>query len=558
MSADRPLGRGLAVALASPWTLVLILALSFFWQLGAVPLYDLDEGAFTEATREMIASGNYITPHKDGEPRYDKPVLIYWLQAASVHAFGLSEWSLRLPSAIAASLWVLALWAFVRERLDAPTATVAGLVMALSLQVSLIAKAAVADALLNLFIALTFFEIYRFFATPRAGRSAGPALRAWLWMGLGFLTKGPVAVFFPAVASLLFFWSQGALRHWTRAVLSPLGWAIFLLVAGPWYLAILIDDGTGFFQSFFLKHNAGRFGEAMHGHGGFFGYYVVVLPLIVLPFTGWLLRLLPELRRSWADPLERFLWIWFLVVFVFFSFSGTKLPHYLLYGSTPLFILMARHRDRLRERWLAWAPPALLFLALLILPWAIGPLGSGTPKAHEQAMLTAGRALLDWTYLAGVGAGAAGLVALALWSGAALWQRLILAGVIQTLVVFAVVVPRVFTVMQEPVKEAALLARQLDRPTVVFRTSMPSFSVYRGAVTPDRLPRPGELVFLRVDKLAQLARELPDLERETLYRRGPVALVRIGERRRSTSGIEPEPLAPPAGTPPRPPRPPHG
>ena len=75
---------GCTAALTSPWLLALVVWLAFFWQLGAVPLYDLDEGAFTEATREMLASGNYITPHKDGEPRYDKPVLIYWLQAASV------------------------------------------------------------------------------------------------------------------------------------------------------------------------------------------------------------------------------------------------------------------------------------------------------------------------------------------------------------------------------------------------------------------------------------------------------------------------------------------
>ncbi|WP_462322602.1 ArnT family glycosyltransferase, partial [Halochromatium sp.] len=103
--------------LVSPWFLVLIVWLAFFWQLGAVPLYDLDEGAFTEATREMLASGNFITPHRDGEPRYDKPVLIYWLQAASVAAFGWSECALRLPSAIAASVWVLAVWWCVRARL---------------------------------------------------------------------------------------------------------------------------------------------------------------------------------------------------------------------------------------------------------------------------------------------------------------------------------------------------------------------------------------------------------------------------------------------------------
>lgn len=540
------LSQALTVALdrtaTSPWLLAAALALAFFWQLGAVPLYDLDEGAFTEATREMMASGNYITPQKDGEPRYDKPVLIYWLQALSAKLFGFNELALRLPSALAATQWVLVLWIFVRERLDAPTATVAGLVMALSLQVSLIAKAAVADALLNLFIALTFFEIYRYYLAA-GGISDGTTdqgrrfvLRAYLWMGLGFLTKGPVAVFFPLVVSLLFFWSQDALRHWLRAILAPLGWLIFLLVAGPWYLAIYLDDGPGFFQSFFLKHNAGRFGEAMHGHSGFLGYYLVLLPVILLPFSGWLLRLVPAVKVAWGDPLDRFLWIWFSVVFLFFSFSGTKLPHYLLYGATPLFILMARHRALLAERWLAWIPPLLFLGFLMALPWVVDLAVSQGQKAHEVAMLEEARRLLEGPYLALVLGAVIGVLVLAFWSRPPLWQRLILVGLIQTLVVYGVLVPRVLGVMQGPVKEAALLARQLDLPTVVFRTSMPSFSVYREAITPDRIPRPGELVFLRVDKLPLLARELPDLRQDLIYRRGPVALVRVGDEVRPLGG----------------------
>jgi 4-amino-4-deoxy-L-arabinose transferase-like glycosyltransferase len=548
---SRTLAGALDRAATSPWLLAAALALAFFWQLGAVPLYDLDEGAFTEATREMIASGNYITPQKDGEPRYDKPVLIYWLQALSAKLFGFNELALRLPSALAATQWLLVLWIFVRERLDAPTATVAGLVMALSLQVSLIAKAAVADALLNLFIALTFFEIYRYYLATRgtgegtAGQGRRFVWRAYLWMGLGFLTKGPVAVFFPLVVSLLFFWSEAAHRRWVQAVLAPLGWLIFLLVAGPWYLAIYLDDGPGFFQSFFLKHNAGRFGDAMHGHSGFFGYYVVLLPVILLPFSGWFLRLLPGIKAAWADPLDRFLWIWFAVVFVFFSFSGTKLPHYLLYGATPLFILMARHRALLAGPWLAWVPPLLFFGLLLALPWAVDLAQSQAHKAHEVALLQEARGALDWGYLSVVLAAIAGGVLLAFWSRPPLWQRLVLVGLLQTLVVYGVLVPRVLEVMQGPVKEAALLARQLNLPTVVYRTSMPSFSAYREAITPERVPRPGELVFLRVDKLPLLARELPDLRQDLIYRRGPVALVLVGEEVRPTgdpASADPRPV----------------
>ncbi len=521
--------------MTSPVLLVLIIALSFFWQLGAIPLYDLDEGAFTEATREMLASGNYITPHKDGEPRYDKPVLTYWAQAASVKAFGFSEFALRLPSAIAATLWVLALWLFVRARVDTATATVAGLVMALSLQVAIIGKAAVADALLNLFIALTFFEIYRYYLQPDPKRDRKYIWRAYLWMGLGFLTKGPVAVFFPIVVSFLFFlselrFSKESLRtfsRWFRALFAPIGWLIFLLVAGPWYLAVYLDDGDAFFRSFFLEHNLGRFGGAMHGHSGFPGYYLVILPLILLPFTGWFLSLFKRYKSAWTDPLDRFLWIWFLTVLVFFSFSGTKLPHYLLYGAVPLFILMAKHRDCLTSRWLAFLPPILFFAALILLPMILDVLIVVAEKPYELALFEYGRSLIDQPY------GIAALVSMALavllmrWSRPLLWQRLVLVGVVQTLVVFGFLVPRVFDTLQTPVKEAALMAKEMDLPTVVYRTSMPSFSVYRGAITPNRVPEEGELVFLRIDKLSQLRQEEPRLELQLMYHRGPVALLRV-------------------------------
>ena len=104
IGSPRPLGPvSWLTAWLPPLALFLALWLGLFWQLGSVPLFDLDEGAFTEATREMLESGNFITPHKDGEPRYDKPVFIYWLQAASVSLLAFDEFALRLPSALAAT-----------------------------------------------------------------------------------------------------------------------------------------------------------------------------------------------------------------------------------------------------------------------------------------------------------------------------------------------------------------------------------------------------------------------------------------------------------------------
>jgi 4-amino-4-deoxy-L-arabinose transferase-like glycosyltransferase len=216
-----------------------------------------------------------------------------------------------------------------------------------------------------------------------------------------------------------------------------------------------------------------------------------------------------RVRALWADPLDRFLLLWFVTVFVFFSFSDTKLPHYLVYGITPLFILMARHRDLLRNRWLAFLPPILFMLLLVLLPDLLGPIAAQADRLHEQALLATAAEVLDWRYRLASWAGLLALIWLMLWPRAPLWQRLVLAGVVQTLVVFGALVPRVFDVMQAPVKEAGQIARELGLPTVVYRTSMPSFSVYRDAITPQvAAPEPGQLVFLRVDKLQPLAQQL--------------------------------------------------
>jgi 4-amino-4-deoxy-L-arabinose transferase-like glycosyltransferase len=508
-----------------PLALFLALWLGLFWQLGSVPLFDLDEGAFSEATREMLESGNFITPHKDGEPRYDKPVFIYWLQAASVSLLAFDEFALRLPSALAATAWILAVWGFVRRQLDTATAWAAALVMTLTLEVSLIGRAATADAVLNLFLTLALLEIYRWQQEPDRWTLA----RVYLWLGLGFLTKGPVAVFFPVLVSFLFMLSRRSLGDWWRALWFPWGWLLFLAITLPWYLAIYFDTGPGFFQSFFLRHNLERFSGTLHGHAGFPGYYFAILPLILLPFTGWFLRLLPLARTLWGDPLDRFLLIWFGAVFVFFSFSGTKLPHYLLYGAVPLFILMARQRELMTNRWLAFAPPLVWFALLLLLPDVLDRADSLARGVHQAALFEEGRRVLDGSYRLAAALVLVASLGLALWRRLPAWQGLILTGFLQALLVWGMLAPRVAEVLQQPVKEAALLARELGRPTLVFRTNMPSFSVYRQAITPNREAVAGDLVFLRRDKLERFATARPDLATEILYQRGQIALILVSD-----------------------------
>ncbi len=264
--------------------------LAFFQNLGSAPLFDRDEGAFSEATREMVASGNYISTTLNGEPRYDKPILTYYLQAAGVAVLGWDEWGVRIPSALAATLWVLAVWGFARRQWDETTGWVAGLITATSLWVMVIGRAATADALLNLFLALTLFDLYRFWHQKRRA----PLYRVFLWSALGFLTKGPVAVAIPLASAFLLALVRGQLTRYVRAIFSPVGWLIFFAVAGPWYAAVYARDGQAFIDGFFLRHNLNRFADTMEGHGGVLFYYVPVV------FWCWPCPTRVSSSRPWA------------------------------------------------------------------------------------------------------------------------------------------------------------------------------------------------------------------------------------------------------------------
>ncbi len=538
MNTDR---HPLTALFTSPWSLFPALVLVLFVALD-LPLYDVDEGAFSEATREMLESGNYLTTTLNGAPRHDKPILIYWLQAASVTLFGLNEVSLRLPSVIASLFWVLALYRFTEQFTDRQTATVTGLIFCQALLVGMVVRSATADALLNLFLSLALFDIYRYYQVVEGGRTPSRWLlpRVYLWMGLGLLTKGPVAVAVPLLVSAIFFVWQGNWRAWVGAVFSPLGWAVLLMVAGPWYLAVLMDPSSGFLEGFILKHNVSRFTDTMEGHGGLWWYYLIVLPLVLTPFTGLFVHLLPlsgmsgtgQLRRE--SPLQRFLWIWFVVVFILFSFSATQLPHYILYGAIPLFLLMAMFRDRLQSHLLAYLVPLLTLLFLFWFPEILQMVAARSPEnLYQQELVEAVGGEVTSLYRGLMAAFLLLLVAYVVVDRARTtrWQGLMFAGFLQLVAVNTLLLPMVFNGYQLPVKEAAAVALQQSQrypgALVSWGSGYPSFSVYAQQVVENRIPQTGEMVLIRVDKLEELEHQLTDRAVTSLYRRGGIALLGV-------------------------------
>lgn len=511
------------------WLAVFIVALMSL-NLGGFLLFDHDEGAFSEATRGMFERGDFITTWLNDRVRFDKPILIYWLQAVSISLFGIEVWAFRLPSVLAGVAWVLGIYAFARHYISQNSAIAAALIATGALGINMIAHVATADALLNCLLSGTLLAIYHYSQQP----SRRTLYLIYLLMGLGVLTKGPVAVAIPLLAAIPYYLSMGLTQPLIKALFFLPGWALLLAVAAPWYIAEYMAQGQAFIDGFFLKHNVNRFNNAMEGHDGGFLFYPLVLPFLLAPFGALLLRSLGSARSAVSgDSLNRFLWIWFLVVLVLFSLASTKLPHYILYGCTPLVLLMARYRHQLCNRWFAVVFPVLFFALFIAFPLLIPEVEARLTNPIE--IITAQRAKTYINTEFAILAALAGLVsiALVLWKRLPVWQGLVATSVIQGLFVWCVFAPAFSEAQQRPVWEAAQFVHTLGQPVVTQSIDMPSFNVYLNKATPRRSLEPGEIGFGRLDRIRNLE------QYQVLFESGPIVII----RRPESASHEPVPAA---------------
>src|SRR5210317_207834 len=206
--------------------LLLLIFLSFFAHLGSVPLFDADEGAYSEVTREMLENQDFTSILLNGMPFPHKPPLFYWAQAASIKILGLNEFGLRLPSAIAALLWAAAIFLFTRRFFDTRSAWYATLFMISSFFVTIVGRAATPEALINLFLTLTLLNIYRFYHTFNKRY----IYWAFMFAALGVLTKGSIAILIPVAVSFVFFTLKKNWKVLSLLFFNPVGLIVFGLV----------------------------------------------------------------------------------------------------------------------------------------------------------------------------------------------------------------------------------------------------------------------------------------------------------------------------------------
>ncbi len=370
--------------------LVLLCGLLFFSRLGAVAFYEEDEPRFAAAARSMVESGDYLTPRFNGKLRINKPILFYWCAAASDAVFGANEFGARFPSALFGMGTVLLLFLFARAYGGARFGALAALILATCLQISLLARAATADMGMIFFFTAALLAFFRAYTTG----ARKYVLLFWAALGMAALAKGPAFLVLAGAVILLFVLAQAIrnpkseIANPLRLMVTPVGLLVFVLIAVPWYAAELWVHGETFYRGFFLAEHIGRYRGEADPHRGPVVFYLGVMLLMFFPWVCFLpaglsgmLRAragedqqrlgapagLSGVLRARADamPLRLFALCWVVVVLGIFSFSGTKLPHYIapLYPAAALLVAWAWERRLAGEEWRAWRA-SVWFLAV--------------------------------------------------------------------------------------------------------------------------------------------------------------------------------------------------
>ncbi len=364
-----------------------LLAVVWFWGLGHRPLFNTDEGRYAEIPREMLVSGNWVTPRLDGLRYFEKPPLQYWATAAAYAAFGVHDWTARLWTALAGYLTIL-LAAFAATRLyGRRVGWMAGAVLAGSFYFGFLGHFNTLDAGLAFAMSLTLFGfLLAQHAPPRSRAELGWMLVAYGGAALAVLTKGLIGILLPGAVLVLYIVLK---RDWIllrRLRLLP-GLGIFLALTLPWFVAVSIQNHD-FLWQFFMVQQFLRFLTPISHRPGPWWYFLPLLALAVLPWLVSAVRALVQgirasVRREPFNP-QAWLWLWLVFIVVFFSISRSKLPSYVLPTIPAFAVLIARALDGARHApWAGWGLSVLAGIAGVL----IGVFGVHLIHGSDPAMV---------------------------------------------------------------------------------------------------------------------------------------------------------------------------
>ena len=309
--------------------------LLFFFQLGKRPLWDIDEGMHAATSKDMVLSGDWITPTLNGEKFYDKPVLYNWLVSLSFLAFGFNEFAARLPSALLGTGSVIVTYLLGKYLFGSTVGFLSGVILAASGEHMLLSRAVVHDMALAFFITLSLFFFYKGFKNESDRRKH--LVLFYVSSGFSVLAKGPVGLLLPLLIIGLFLLLRRRLPF-LKDLVSPWGIILFLAIASPWHVLVTLRN-RDFGSYFFIHQNLMNFLSSEARHHGPVYYYFPVLLGGFFPWSCFLPLALVLALRNKIEKSEEvlFLTVWFLAIFAFFSVASSKLVTYIL----PLFPAVA-------------------------------------------------------------------------------------------------------------------------------------------------------------------------------------------------------------------------
>ena len=332
--------------------LSILSGIAFFWHLGDIGLVDKTEPMFVEASRQMVVTGDWITPYWNGETRFDKPPLTYWLSGIAFQIFGINEGAARLPAALLATALVALGFYTLRRFGCLPSTSEASdkqLWLSAWIGAGILAfnpawiawgRTGVSDMPLASTMSLSLLCFFCGYAQPEKPK----AQRYWylafsVFAALAVLAKGPIGIILPGMIIVAFGLYLG---NW-RQLLVEIPWLVasllFVAIAVPWFIAVTAANGQAYIDSFFGLHNFQRFTSVVSNHPGPWYYFIPVLLVGFFPWSLYLPVTVAHLgfwrRKRWqsaprSQHLGIFALFWLTIIFVFFSISVTKLPSYIL------------------------------------------------------------------------------------------------------------------------------------------------------------------------------------------------------------------------------------
>ncbi|ANI99009.1 glycosyl transferase [Polynucleobacter wuianus] len=327
--------------------LLIIYALLWFGTLNYRHLIPSDEGRYAEMAREMLVTGDWVTPRYNGYKYFEKPPLQVWANAATFQVFGIGEWQARLWTALTGFLTILAT-AYTGTRIySARAGWLAAVVLASSPMWVISGHFNSLDMGLSAFLVAALCSLLLAQTSHNKASSRNWMWSCWVFMALATLSKGLIGAAIPAMVFIAYSISVWDWKIWTRLRLFS-GTIIYLLITSPWFVMVA-QRNPEFLEFFFIHEHFQRFTQDAHSRTGPISYFV---PLLLIGALPWILQIPGAITQAWQERRREFSsgWLlvcWFAIIFAFFSVSHSKLPGYIIPIFPALALLIGNRLDHL-------------------------------------------------------------------------------------------------------------------------------------------------------------------------------------------------------------------